>query len=86
MASSSSSALPPLTASAGSPAPEGDAPGLRPGPGSVVVAIGLLFLSPFAYVLWRNVDLGADLGEIIWDADTFHPLRRSLCIGEHGGA
>lgn len=80
MASSSSSALPPLTASAGSPAPEGDAPGLRPGPGSVVVAIGLLFLSPFAYVLWRNVDLGADLGEIIWDADTLHPLRRSLSL------
>lgn len=80
MASSSSSVLPPLTASAGSPAPEGDAPGLRPGPGSVVVAIGLLFLSPFAYVLWRNVDLGADLGEIIWDADTLHPLRRSLSL------
>ena len=35
-----------------------------------VLVIGLLFLGPFAYVVWRNVDLGTDLGGVIWDADT----------------
>ena len=60
--------------------PDADAPRLGVGPGTVVVVIGLVFLSPFVYVLWRNVDLGADVGEIIWDANTLHPLRRSLSL------
>lgn len=45
-----------------------------------VVAIGLLFLGPFAYVVSRNIDLGTDLGSIIWDRDTLDPLRRSLWL------
>ncbi len=60
--------------------PDADAPRLGVGSGTVVVVIGLVFLSPFVYVLWRNVDLGADVGEIIWDANTLHPLRRSLSL------
>jgi len=61
---------------------------VAPGPGQrvpvglagAVLVIGLLFLGPFAYVVWRNVDLGTDLGGVIWDADTLHPLRRSLWL------
>ncbi len=45
-----------------------------------VVAIGLLFLGPFVYVAWRNIDLGTDLGEVIWDRNTLDPLRRSLWL------
>ena len=45
-----------------------------------VVLIGLLFAGPFAYVIWRNIELGTDLGSVIWDADTLHPLRRSLWL------
>lgn len=78
MNSSSTSA--PESANAGSAAPSVADPGLRPGLALAVVAVGLVFLSPFAYVVWRNVDLGTDLGEIIWDANTVHPLRRSLWL------
>ena len=43
-----------------------------------VVVIGLLFVGPFAYVVWRNVDLGTDIGSVIWDDNTLYPLLRSL--------
>ncbi|MDG1368446.1 MAG: iron ABC transporter permease, partial [Acidimicrobiales bacterium] len=76
----SSSTPAPETANAGSTAPSVADPGLRPGLALAVVAVGVVFLSPFAYVVWRNVDLGTDLGEIIWDANTVHPLRRSLWL------
>jgi len=45
------------------------------------VAIGLVFLGPFAYVVWRNVDLGTDLGSVLFDGDTLHPLGQSLRLG-----
>jgi len=31
-------------------------------------------------VIWRNIELGTDLRSVIWDADTLHPLRRSLWL------
>ena len=48
---------------------------------AVAVAIGLIFLGPFAYVVWRNVDLGTDLGSILFDEDTLRPLSQSLRLG-----
>ncbi len=39
-----------------------------------------MFLGPFLYVGWRNLDLGTDLGEVIWDRNTLEPLRRSLWL------
>ena len=34
-----------------------------------VVGIGVLFLGPFLYVAWRNIDLGTDLGEVVRSSD-----------------
>ena len=48
---------------------------------AVVAVVGVLFSAPFVYVLWRNLELGTDLGAVVWDADTLHPLRRSLWLG-----
>ncbi|MDG2218226.1 MAG: iron ABC transporter permease [Acidimicrobiales bacterium] len=48
---------------------------------AVAVAIGLIFLGPFAYVVWRNIDLGTDLGSVVFDEDTLHPLSQSLRLG-----
>jgi iron(III) transport system permease protein len=45
------------------------------------VAIGLVFLGPFAYVVWRNIDLGTDLGSVLVDGDTLRPLSQSLRLG-----
>ena len=28
--------------------------------------VGLVFSGPMAYVVWRNVDLGTDLTDVIW--------------------
>ena len=68
VASSSSSVLSPETAHAGGHAPgvaasgHGDGEPTPPRGLSIgVVLIGLLFLGPFAYVGWRNVDLGLSL-------------------------
>ena len=57
--------------------------GERPSPVllAVVAVVGVLFSAPFVYVLWRNLELGTDLGAVVWDADTLHPLRRSLWLG-----
>lgn len=85
VASSSSSVLSPETALAGGNAPgvaaSGDGEPTPPrGLSIAVVVIGLLFLGPFAYVGWRNLDLGTDFADIIWDRDTLEPLRRSLWL------
>jgi iron(III) transport system permease protein len=55
----------------------------RPPVGLLVLGIltGVVFLGPFAYVISRNIDLGTDIGSIIWSADTWEPLRRSLWLG-----
>lgn len=47
---------------------------------TVVAAVGLLFLGPLAYVVWRNLDLGTDLFSVIWDQQTLEPLMRSLWL------
>lgn len=46
----------------------------------VVGLVGLVFLGPFAYVVWRNVDLGTDLVSVLWDRRTLAPLLRSLWL------
>lgn len=58
-------------------------PARRPPTGLLIVSaiIGVIFLGPFAYVIWRNVDLGTDLGSLLWSDDTWDPLRRSLWLG-----
>ncbi len=48
---------------------------------AAAAAIGLVFLGPFAYVVWRNVELGTDLGSVLFDGDTLHPLSQSLRLG-----
>lgn len=47
----------------------------------VAVAVGVVFLGPLAYVVWRNVELGSDVWSVVWSADTLEPLRRSLWLG-----
>ncbi len=76
MASSSSATTP------ASAAPT-DGARVRPPVGLLFLAVltGVVFLGPFAYVVSRNLDLGTDLGTIIWSADTWEPLRRSLWLG-----
>ncbi len=46
-----------------------------------VLAIGVVFVAPFAYVVWRNVDLGTDIWSVLWDRGTLEPLRQSLRLG-----
>lgn len=48
---------------------------------SVVFAIGLLFVVPFAYILWRNIQLGSDFGAVLTAQTTLAPLARSLLLG-----
>jgi len=45
-----------------------------------VLLVGLVFLGPLAYVVWRNVELGTDLVAVIWDRETLEPLVRSLWL------
>ncbi len=45
------------------------------------VLIGLIFMGPFGYVALRNLDLGTDLGSLLFSQSTWDPLRRSLLLG-----
>lgn len=76
MASPSSATIPASTAPTG---------GARKRPPVALLIVGILtgvvFVGPFAYVVSRNIDLGTDLWSIIWSADTWEPLRRSLWLG-----
>ena len=47
----------------------------------VAVAVGVVFLGPLAYVVWRNVELGSDVWSVVWSADTLEPVRRALWLG-----
>ncbi len=47
----------------------------------LVVVIGAVFVGPFAYIVGRNLELGTDLGSILFDRNTLTPLRRSLWLG-----
>lgn len=64
------------------PARVGSVPARRPPAAMVTVAllVGLLFVGPFAYVVWRNIDLGVDVWSVLWSRDTLEPLRRSLWL------
>lgn len=42
---------------------------------------GIVFLGPLGYVINRNIDLGTDLGSLVFSSDTWEPLRRSLWLG-----
>jgi len=48
---------------------------------AAVAVIGVFFVGPFAYVVWRNVDLGTDLGGVVFESRTIEPLRHSLWLG-----
>ena len=81
---SSSSALDALASvPVAGPAPGPAAAGRRPPRRLVALAtaVGVVFLGPFLYVVWRNVDLGTDLGSLLWSRGTWDPLRRSLWLG-----
>jgi len=45
------------------------------------LVVGTVFFGPFAYVGWRNIDLGTDLGELLWSSRTWEPLARSIRLG-----
>lgn len=46
------------------------------------MAIGVLFLVPFAYVVWRNLELGGSLWWTeLWSHRTLAPLGRSVWLG-----
>ncbi len=45
---------------------------------ALVLVIGVVFVVPFAYIVWRNAELGTDLGSVILDRHTLTPLSRSL--------
>ena len=73
-----------MTLPAGDAAPHFDAwSGRQPPTGLLVVSaiIGVVFFGPFAYVIWRNIDLGTDLGSLLWSQKTWDPLQRSLRLG-----
>jgi len=73
-----------VTLPAGDAAPRFDAwSGRQPPTGLLVVSaiIGVVFFGPFAYVIWRNIDLGTDLGSLLWSQKTWDPLQRSLRLG-----
>lgn len=52
----------------------------RPSRGLVAASlvVGLAFAAPFAYLLWRNLSLGADLVEVLVDEATLGPLWRTV--------
>ncbi|MFT5204432.1 MAG: iron(III) transport system permease protein [Candidatus Aldehydirespiratoraceae bacterium] len=81
MASSSNTSLSSETTAAGGSTPGPVAP--KPPIPLLLLALvtGLIFLGPFAYVVWRNIDLGTDFSEVIWTRETWEPLRRSLLLG-----
>jgi iron(III) transport system permease protein len=47
----------------------------------VSVVIALLFAAPTLYLVWRNIELGADLWETLTSERTLLPLFRSLLLG-----
>ena len=47
---------------------------------AVALVVAVFFVAPFAYVVWRNIDLGADVWSVLWSRDTLDPLRRSLWL------
>lgn len=47
---------------------------------TVSIVIGVIFAGPLLYVIIQNFRLGADIGEILTDADTWATLRRSLSL------
>ena len=56
----------------------------RRAPGGLTAAsaaTGVVFAAPLGYVLWRNIDLRADFGDVVWSSNTLDPLRRSLVLG-----
>ncbi len=56
-----------------------DRPARAPlGLSALVLVIGVVFVVPFAYIVWRNAELGTDLGSVIFDRHTLTPLSRSL--------
>lgn len=55
----------------------------RPSPAlsAAAIAVGVLFVAPLAYVVWRNIELGGDFGGQLTATSTLDPLRRSLWLG-----
>lgn len=45
---------------------------------ALVLAVGVVFVAPFAYIVWRNAELGTDVVEVLFDRHTLTPLQRSL--------
>ena len=67
VASTGSAAEPLDSVDTGGTAPGSSAPARRPPRGLLAAAlvVGVVFLGPFAYVAWRNIDLGTDLGSLL---------------------
>ncbi|NNC78773.1 MAG: iron ABC transporter permease [Acidimicrobiales bacterium] len=60
-----------------------NAPTASPGAGlgGLAIAIGALFIAPFAFVIQRNAELGVDLFDEVAARTTLDPLGRSLLLG-----
>lgn len=59
----------------------GELDGAHIGLTAIGVLIGLIFVGPFAYVLWRNFELGGDFFAVLFSESTLSPLRRSVGLG-----
>lgn len=44
------------------------------------VVIALLFAAPTVYLVWRNIDLGADFTSTVTSTETLEPLARTLLL------
>jgi iron(III) transport system permease protein len=73
---------PPAPAASGVPRPSFVGGQPRPPYGLVLigVVIALLFAAPTIYLVWRNIDLGADMRETITSRRTLEPLGRTLML------
>ncbi len=47
---------------------------------AIAVGVALVFVAPFAYLVWRNVELGADLGQVLRDEITQTAIRNTLVL------
>ena len=44
------------------------------------LAVGAAFMAPLGYLVWRNLELGGDLGSALTSSATLEPLRRSVVL------
>ena len=53
---------------------------------AVPVVVGVLFAAPLVYLVWRNLDSGADLFSVLFRSTTLLPLWRTVVLAAAVGA